>query len=153
MNVSYVLNFLAIYQFFSLTLNKYALFIEELLPDHVVDSLWCFFLLRALLVFSTVGVAFVMPFFASNIGLSKELNWPRPKVGKPAIVRTVDQIWPLWTVLCFAGLVLPRWIRTEFSSSNLVLWSTLLAGLMIWYGHDTSLIICGVKGESSAKIF
>ncbi|KAE8726928.1 hypothetical protein F3Y22_tig00005939pilonHSYRG00075 [Hibiscus syriacus] len=37
--------------------------IEELLPDHVVDSLWCFVLLRAVLVFSTVVVAFVMPFF------------------------------------------------------------------------------------------
>ncbi|PPD96515.1 hypothetical protein GOBAR_DD06457 [Gossypium barbadense] len=70
----------------------------------------------------------------SSIGLSKELNWPRLKVGKPAIVRTVDQIWPLWTVLCFAGLVLPRWIRTEFSSSNLVLWSTLLGWLsdLVW---------------------
>ncbi|MBA0735385.1 hypothetical protein Gogos_019239, partial [Gossypium gossypioides] len=68
--------------------------------------------------------------FVSKIALwTTELNWPRPKVGKPAIVRTVDQIWPLWTVLCFAGLVLPRWIRTEFSSSNLVLWSTLLGWL------------------------
>ncbi|XP_052482716.1 amino acid transporter AVT1A isoform X2 [Gossypium raimondii] len=57
-------------------LTKYALLliplarsIEELLPDHVVDSLWCFFLLRALLVFSTVGVAFVMPFFGLLMAL------------------------------------------------------------------------------------
>lgn len=57
-------------------LTKYALLliplarsIEELLPDHVVESLWCFFLLRALLVFSTVGVAFVMPFFGLLMAL------------------------------------------------------------------------------------
>ncbi|PPS13868.1 hypothetical protein GOBAR_AA06711 [Gossypium barbadense] len=89
----------------------------------------CFFL--CIVLYGGVAVMGYLE-FASTIGLSKELNWPRSKVGKPAIVRTVDQIWPIWTVLCFAGLVLPTWIRTEFSSSNLVLWSTLLAGLMIW---------------------
>ncbi|XVE60976.1 hypothetical protein DITRI_Ditri06bG0003800 [Diplodiscus trichospermus] len=71
-----VLNFLAIYLFTSLTLTKYALLmiplarsIEELLPDQVSNSLWCFILLRAALVFSTVAVAFVIPFFGLMMAL------------------------------------------------------------------------------------
>ncbi|XP_022742548.1 amino acid transporter AVT1A [Durio zibethinus] len=57
-------------------LTKYALLmiplarsIEELLPDEVSNSLWCFILLRAALVFSTVGAAFVMPFFGLMMAL------------------------------------------------------------------------------------
>lgn len=62
--------YLSIYLFSSLTLIKYALLmiplarsIEELLPDQVSNSLWCFILLRAALVFSNVAVAFALPFF------------------------------------------------------------------------------------------
>ncbi|XWS59008.1 hypothetical protein CRYUN_Cryun08bG0083400 [Craigia yunnanensis] len=65
-----------VYLFSSLTLTKYALLmiplarsIEELLPDQVSNSLWCFILLRAALVFSTVGAAFVMPFFGLMMAL------------------------------------------------------------------------------------
>ncbi|KAL4379219.1 hypothetical protein GQ457_02G025110 [Hibiscus cannabinus] len=57
-------------------MNTYALLliplarsIEELLPERIVDSLWCFVLLRAALVFSTVVVAFVMPFFGLLMAL------------------------------------------------------------------------------------
>ncbi|KAK9036825.1 hypothetical protein V6N11_021752 [Hibiscus sabdariffa] len=43
--------------------------VKELLPERIVDSLWCFVLLRAALVFSTVVVAFVMPFFGLLMAL------------------------------------------------------------------------------------
>ncbi|KAK8715488.1 hypothetical protein V6N13_042822 [Hibiscus sabdariffa] len=80
-------------------LNKYALLliplarsIEELLPDRIVDSLWCFVLLRAALVFSTVIVAFVMPFFASiGNGISK-LNQKRPKIVLSATVALIAAV-------------------------------------------------------------
>ncbi|EOY08949.1 Transmembrane amino acid transporter family protein, putative isoform 2 [Theobroma cacao] len=56
--------------------TKYALLmiplarsIEELLPDQVSNSLWCFIFLRAALVFSTVGAAFAMPFFGLMMAL------------------------------------------------------------------------------------
>ncbi|EEF35474.1 amino acid transporter, putative, partial [Ricinus communis] len=55
---------------FSLTMHIYALLmnplarsIEELLPVGVSNSLWCFIFLRTALVFSTVCVAFLLPFF------------------------------------------------------------------------------------------
>ncbi|KAK6942177.1 hypothetical protein RJ641_027554 [Dillenia turbinata] len=57
----------------SLTLNKYALVmnplargLEEVLPTGVAESRWCFFLLRAALVISTVCVAFLLPFFVCD---------------------------------------------------------------------------------------
>ncbi|XP_039057133.1 amino acid transporter AVT1A-like [Hibiscus syriacus] len=58
---------------YALLLIPLARSIEELLPDHVVDSLWCFVLLRAVLVFSTVVVAFVMPFFSLLMALTGSL--------------------------------------------------------------------------------
>lgn len=55
---------------FSLILNKYALMmnplargVEELLPDSITSTNWCFILLRTALVISTVGAAFLIPFF------------------------------------------------------------------------------------------
>ncbi|KAJ0099865.1 hypothetical protein Patl1_20920 [Pistacia atlantica] len=60
----------------SLTLNKYALLmnplarsIEELLPDTVSNSYWCFILLRTALVISSVCAAFLLPFFGLVMAL------------------------------------------------------------------------------------
>ncbi|CAK7340233.1 unnamed protein product [Dovyalis caffra] len=43
--------------------------IEELLPDRVSNSLWCYFLLRTVLVASSVCVAFAIPFFGLAMAL------------------------------------------------------------------------------------
>ncbi|CAN0910267.1 Amino acid transporter AVT1A [Linum grandiflorum] len=60
----------------SLTKNTYALLmnplarsIEELLPVRIATSYWCFFLLRAALVFSSVCAAFLLPFFGLVMAL------------------------------------------------------------------------------------
>uniref|UniRef100_A0A2P2M7E8 Vacuolar amino acid transporter 1 n=2 Tax=Rhizophora mucronata TaxID=61149 RepID=A0A2P2M7E8_RHIMU len=48
---------------YALLLNPLARGIEELLPVQFSNSVWCFFLLRATLVMSSVCAAFLIPFF------------------------------------------------------------------------------------------
>ncbi|CAK9188499.1 unnamed protein product [Ilex paraguariensis] len=48
---------------YALLMNPLAKSIEELLPDGVSSSLWCYILLRTVLVISSVCVAFLLPFF------------------------------------------------------------------------------------------
>ncbi|KAI8526636.1 hypothetical protein RHMOL_Rhmol12G0011100 [Rhododendron molle] len=67
---------LCILLFASLTMYKYALLmnplarsIDELLPIRVSNSFWCFILLRTALVVSSVGVAFIIPFFGLVMAL------------------------------------------------------------------------------------
>ncbi|CAB4286391.1 unnamed protein product [Prunus armeniaca] len=62
--------------FASLTLSKYALLmnplargIEELLPVGLSNSTWCFIVLRTALVISSVGAAFLIPFFGLVMSL------------------------------------------------------------------------------------
>ncbi|THG04724.1 hypothetical protein TEA_013615 [Camellia sinensis var. sinensis] len=47
-------------------MNPLARSIEELLPVRISSTFWCFILLRAALVISSVIVAFLVPFFSSN---------------------------------------------------------------------------------------
>uniref|UniRef100_A0A5B7BMK5 Putative vacuolar amino acid transporter 1 isoform X1 n=1 Tax=Davidia involucrata TaxID=16924 RepID=A0A5B7BMK5_DAVIN len=54
---------------YALLMNPLARSIEELLPVGVSDSLWCFILLRAALVISSVCVAFLLPFFGLVMAL------------------------------------------------------------------------------------
>ncbi|KAK6944452.1 Amino acid transporter, transmembrane domain [Dillenia turbinata] len=54
---------------YALLMNPLARGLEEVLPTGVADSRWCFFLLRAALVISTVCVAFLLPFFGLVMAL------------------------------------------------------------------------------------
>ncbi|WCJ33378.1 Transmembrane amino acid transporter family protein [Euphorbia peplus] len=54
---------------YALLMNPLARSIEELLPVGVSNSVWCFILLRTGLVFSSVCVAFVVPFFGLVMAL------------------------------------------------------------------------------------
>ncbi|XP_050226918.1 amino acid transporter AVT1A-like [Mercurialis annua] len=54
---------------YALLMNPLARSIEELLPVGISSSLWCFILLRTSLVFSTVIVAFLLPFFGLVMAL------------------------------------------------------------------------------------
>lgn len=54
---------------YALLLNPLARSIEELLPANVANKWWCFALLRTSLVFSTVCVAFLIPFFGLVMAL------------------------------------------------------------------------------------
>ncbi|RHN47740.1 putative amino acid transporter, transmembrane domain-containing protein [Medicago truncatula] len=50
-------------------LTKYPFILEELLPDSISRTNWCFLLLRTALVISTVCAAFLIPFFGLVMAL------------------------------------------------------------------------------------
>ncbi|KAK7290779.1 hypothetical protein RIF29_05461 [Crotalaria pallida] len=50
-------------------MNPLARSAEELLPDSISSTNWCFLLLRTVLVISTVCAAFVIPFFGLVMAL------------------------------------------------------------------------------------
>ncbi|KAG4982596.1 hypothetical protein JHK87_027345 [Glycine soja] len=54
---------------YALLMNPLARSLEELLPDRISSSYWCFMLLRTTLVASTVCVAFLVPFFGLVMAL------------------------------------------------------------------------------------
>ncbi|XP_031276996.1 amino acid transporter AVT1A-like [Pistacia vera] len=54
---------------YALLMNPLARSIEELLPDTVSNSYWCFILLRTALVISSVCAAFLLPFFGLVMAL------------------------------------------------------------------------------------
>uniref|UniRef100_A0A7C9EC17 Amino acid transporter transmembrane domain-containing protein n=1 Tax=Opuntia streptacantha TaxID=393608 RepID=A0A7C9EC17_OPUST len=51
---------------YALLMNPMARGIEEALPPHIANSDWCFYLLRTILVFSTLCIAFLVPFFGMH---------------------------------------------------------------------------------------
>lgn len=48
---------------YALLMNPLARSLEELIPDEISNSYWCFILLRSALVISNVCCAFLIPFF------------------------------------------------------------------------------------------
>lgn len=54
---------------YALLINPLARGIEEVLPPRIANSSWCFMLLRTALVISTLGVAFLVPFFGLVMAL------------------------------------------------------------------------------------
>ncbi|XP_073222893.1 amino acid transporter AVT1A-like [Cicer arietinum] len=54
---------------YALMMNPLARGVEELLPDSITSTNWCFILLRTALVISTVGAAFLIPFFGLVMAL------------------------------------------------------------------------------------
>ncbi|KAG2403436.1 Amino acid transporter [Vigna angularis] len=54
---------------YALLLNPLARSLEELLPERISTTYWCFILLRTALVASTVCVAFLVPFFGLVMAL------------------------------------------------------------------------------------
>jgi vesicular inhibitory amino acid transporter len=47
-------------------MNPLARSVEELLPNHIARTNWCFILIRTALVISTVVAAFLIPFFGMS---------------------------------------------------------------------------------------
>lgn len=54
---------------YALLMNPMARGIEEALPPHIANSDWCFYLLRTILVLSTLCIAFLIPFFGLVMAL------------------------------------------------------------------------------------
>ena len=59
---------------YALLLNPLARGIEEVLPPRIANSIWCFMFLRTALVISTLGVAFLVPFFGVYSVLKRDYN-------------------------------------------------------------------------------
>ncbi|KAK7278969.1 hypothetical protein RJT34_24010 [Clitoria ternatea] len=59
----------AVWTTYSLLLNPLARSLEELIPDRISSTYWCFLLLRTTLVASTVCAAFMIPFFGLVMAL------------------------------------------------------------------------------------
>ncbi|KAK9290279.1 hypothetical protein L1049_008446 [Liquidambar formosana] len=92
-------------------MNPLARSIEEVLPVGVSSSFWCFILLRAALVISTVCIAFLLPFFGLVMALIGSLLSVLVAIIMPA--------------LCFLRIV-----KKEATKTQIIL-STAIAGLGI----------------------
>ncbi|KAM3355694.1 amino acid transporter AVT1A isoform X1 [Capsicum galapagoense] len=88
---------------YALLMNPLARSIEELLPMRISSSFWCYILLRTVLVFSTVCVAFLLPFFGLVMALIGSLLSILVAVIMPA--------------LCFLKIIGKKATRTQTVSS------------------------------------
>ncbi|XP_055828556.1 amino acid transporter AVT1A [Solanum dulcamara] len=88
---------------YALLMNPLGRSIEELLPERISSSFWCFILLRTALVFSTVCVAFLLPFFGLVMALIGSLLSILVAVIMPA--------------LCFLKIIGKKATRTQTVSS------------------------------------
>lgn len=92
---------------YALLMNPLGRCIEELLPERISSSLWCFILLRTVLVFSTVCVAFLLPFFGLVMALIGSLLSILVSVIMPA--------------LCYLKIIGKKATRTQRVSSITVI--------------------------------
>lgn len=88
---------------YALLMNPLGRSIEELLPERISSSFWCFILLRTALVFSTVCAAFLLPFFGLVMALIGSLLSILVAVIMPA--------------LCFLKIIGKKATRTQTVSS------------------------------------
>ncbi|XP_058195385.1 amino acid transporter AVT1A-like isoform X2 [Rhododendron vialii] len=93
---------------YALLMNPLARSIEELLPIRVSSSFWCFILLRTALVVSSVGVAFIIPFFGLVMALIGSLLSVLVAVIMPALcfIRIVKKPTTTQVVLSTGTIVL-----------------------------------------------
>ncbi|KAG4402355.1 hypothetical protein AAZX31_02G168700 [Glycine max] len=108
---------------YALLMNPLARSLEELLPDRISSSYWCFILLRTTLVASTVCVAFLVPFFGLVMALIGSL-----------FSILVSAIMPS---LCFLKIIGKKATRTQ------VVLSVAIAA----FG-----VICGILGTYSSLL-
>ncbi|KAL8225390.1 hypothetical protein R6Q57_017953 [Mikania cordata] len=59
--------------------------IEELLPARISNTVWCYFLLRTILVISTICVAILIPFFGAVMSLMGSLLCVMVAIIMPAL--------------------------------------------------------------------
>ncbi|XP_074320570.1 amino acid transporter AVT1A [Silene latifolia] len=91
---------------YALLLNPLARGIEEALPPHIANSSWCFYLLRASLVISSLCVAFIVPFFGLVMALIGSL-----------LSILVSMIFP---ALCFLKIVGKKATKSQVTISSAI---------------------------------
>ncbi|XP_062007553.1 amino acid transporter AVT1A [Rosa rugosa] len=111
---------------YALLMNPLARSIEELLPVGLSNSFWCFILLRTALVISTVGAAFVIPFFGLVMALIGSLLSVLVSVIVPA--------------LCFLKIAGMKASRIQVVSSITVAALGVVAGILGTYSAVSKIV-------------
>ncbi|QCE05225.1 solute carrier family 32 [Vigna unguiculata] len=116
----------------SLTVNTYALLLnplarslEELLPERISTTYWCFILLRTVLVASTVCVAFLVPFFGLVMALIGSL-----------FSLLVSAIMP---TLCFLKIIGKKATKTQVALSVAIAILGIICALLGTYSSVLSI--------------
>ncbi|PRQ49768.1 putative amino acid transporter, transmembrane domain-containing protein [Rosa chinensis] len=107
-------------------MNPLARSIEELLPVGLSNSFWCFILLRIALVISTVGAAFLIPFFGLVMSLIGSLLSVLVSVIVPA--------------LCFLKIAGMKASRIQVVSSITVAGLGVVAGILGTYSSVSKIV-------------
>ncbi|KAK2373182.1 amino acid transporter AVT1C [Trifolium repens] len=97
-------------------MNPLARSLEELLPERVSSTYWCFILLRTALVASTVCAAFLIPFFGLVMALIGSLFSMLVSVIMPS--------------LCFLKIVGKKATKTQVIASVVIAAAGIICGFI-----------------------
>ncbi|CAL5207621.1 unnamed protein product [Lathyrus oleraceus] len=100
-------------------MNPLARSLEELLPERISSTYWCFLLLRTVLVASTVCAAFLIPFFGLVMALIGSLFSMLVSVIMPS--------------LCFLKIVGKKATNTQVTVSVIIAAAGMVGGLLGTY--------------------
>ncbi|KAH9621057.1 hypothetical protein KSS87_011838 [Heliosperma pusillum] len=111
---------------YALLLNPLARGIEEALPPHIANSSWCFYLLRTSLVISSLGVAFLVPFFGLMMALIGSL-----------LSILVSMIFP---ALCFLKIVGKKATKSQVTISSAIVALGIFSAALGTYSSLTKIV-------------
>ncbi|KAL5154783.1 Amino acid transporter AVT1A [Glycine soja] len=106
--------------------SKVALWTIELLPDSISSTYWCFIALRTVLVISTVGAAFLIPFFGLVMALIGSLLSVLVAVVMPA--------------LCFLKIVGKKATSTQVTLSVIIAACGIISALIGTYSSLSKIV-------------
>ncbi|XP_020205718.1 amino acid transporter AVT1A [Cajanus cajan] len=110
---------------YALLMNPLARSLEELLPERISSTYWCFILLRTALVASTVCVAFLVPFFGLVMALIGSL-----------FSILVSAIMPS---LCFLKIIGKKATKRQVALSVAIAASGIICGILGTYSSLLSI--------------
>ncbi|XP_039689699.1 amino acid transporter AVT1A [Medicago truncatula] len=111
---------------YALLMNPLARSLEELLPERVSSTYWCFILLRTTLVASTVCAAFLIPFFGLVMALIGSLFSMLVSVVMPS--------------LCFLKIVGKKATRSQVIVSVIIAAAGIVCGLLGTYSSLMDIV-------------
>lgn len=111
---------------YALLMNPLARSLEELLPERVSSTYWCFILLRTTLVASTVCAAFLIPFFGLVMALIGSLFSMLVSVVMPS--------------LCFLKIVGKKATRSQVIVSVTIAAAGIVCGLLGTYSSLLDIV-------------
>ncbi|XP_061361089.1 amino acid transporter AVT1A-like [Gastrolobium bilobum] len=111
---------------YALLMNPLARSLEELLPNRISNTYWCFILLRTALVASTVCAAFLIPFFGLVMALIGSLFSILVSVIMPS--------------LCFLKIVGKKATNTQVALSVIITALGIICGLLGTYSSVLNIV-------------